>query len=109
MIHDPEILILDEPTSGLDPNQIVEIRNLIKEIGKKKTVILSTHILSEVEATCDRVIIINQGNIIAQGTMDDLRSQADAGGAHLEEIFLKVTGGHEMADVIAGLREAIRS
>ncbi|HPN13466.1 MAG TPA: ATP-binding cassette domain-containing protein, partial [Spirochaetota bacterium] len=60
MIHDPEILILDEPTSGLDPNQIIEIRNLIREIGKKKTIILSTHILPEVEATCDRVIIIDR-------------------------------------------------
>ena len=61
LIHDPEILILDEPTTGLDPNQIVEIRNLIKEIGTEKTVILSTHILPEVEATCDRIMIINQG------------------------------------------------
>ena len=61
LIHDPQILILDEPTNGLDPNQIIEIRNLIKEIGKKKTVLLSTHILSEVEASCDRVIIINKG------------------------------------------------
>ncbi len=73
MIHDPEILILDEPTSGLDPNQIIEIRNLIKEIGKKKTVILSTHILSEVEATCDRVIIINKGKIVADDRTENLR------------------------------------
>jgi ABC-2 type transport system ATP-binding protein len=76
MLHDPEILILDEPTSGLDPNQIVEIRNLIREIGKKKTVILSTHILSEVEATCDRVIIIDKGDIIADSTTSELRSTA---------------------------------
>lgn len=74
MIHDPKILILDEPTSGLDPNQIVEIRSLIREIGKRKTVILSTHILSEVEATCDRVIIINQGNIVADSLTSELRS-----------------------------------
>ncbi len=74
MIHDPEILILDEPTSGLDPNQIIEIRNLIKEIGKEKTVILSTHILSEVEATCDRVVIINQGSIVADNTTVELQS-----------------------------------
>ena len=67
MIHDPEVLILDEPTSGLDPNQIVEIRNLIKELGKEKTVILSSHILSEVEATCDRILIINRGKIVADG------------------------------------------
>ncbi|WP_258104279.1 ATP-binding cassette domain-containing protein [Marinoscillum sp. MHG1-6] len=76
MIHDPEVLILDEPTTGLDPNQIVEIRKLIKELGKEKTVILSSHILSEVEATCDRILIINRGRIVADGTSDTLRSQA---------------------------------
>ena len=76
MIHDPEVLILDEPTTGLDPNQIVEIRKLIKELGKQKTVILSSHILSEVEATCDRILIINQGRIVADGTSDTLRQQA---------------------------------
>ena len=74
IIHDPKILILDEPTTGLDPNQIIEIRNLIKEIGKKKTVILSTHILPEVEATCDRVIIINKGNIVADSRTNELRT-----------------------------------
>ena len=73
MIHDPEVLILDEPTSGLDPNQIVEIRNLIRRLGRAKTVILSTHILSEVQATCDRVIIINDGIIAADGTPDELQ------------------------------------
>jgi len=72
MIHDPDILILDEPTSGLDPNQIVEIRNLIKRVGEQKTVILSTHILSEVTATCNRVIIINEGKIVADGTPAEL-------------------------------------
>lgn len=76
MIHDPEILILDEPTTGLDPNQIVEIRKLIRDIGKEKTVILSTHILPEVEATCDRILIINRGNIAADGTAETLRKQA---------------------------------
>ena len=76
MIHDPEILILDEPTTGLDPNQIVEIRKLIKDLGKEKTVILSSHILSEVEATCDRILIINRGRIVADGTSDTLRSQS---------------------------------
>jgi ABC-2 type transport system ATP-binding protein len=74
MIHDPRILVLDEPTSGLDPNQIVEIRSLIREIGKKKTVILSTHILPEVEATCDRVIIINRGEIVADNRTTELRA-----------------------------------
>lgn len=76
MIHDPEVLILDEPTTGLDPNQIVEIRELIKELGKEKTVIFSTHILPEVEATCDRVIIINDGQIVADGAPQELRQQA---------------------------------
>jgi ABC-2 type transport system ATP-binding protein len=76
MIHDPEILILDEPTTGLDPNQIVEIRELIKNLGREKTVILSTHILPEVEATCDRILIINKGKIVADGTADTLRKQA---------------------------------
>lgn len=76
MIHDPEILIFDEPTSGLDPNQIVEIRELIRRIGKEKTVILSTHILPEVEATCDRILIINKGKIVADGTANTLRKQA---------------------------------
>ncbi|MGA8265059.1 MAG: ATP-binding cassette domain-containing protein, partial [Ignavibacteriaceae bacterium] len=76
MIHDPEILILDEPTTGLDPNQIIEIRKLIRHIGKEKTVILSTHILPEVEATCDRILIINNGKIVADGTSDTLRKQA---------------------------------
>ena len=76
MIHDPEILILDEPTTGLDPNQIVEIRDLIRHMGKEKTVILSTHILPEVEATCDRILIINRGKIVADGTADTLRKQA---------------------------------
>ena len=76
MIHDPEILLLDEPTSGLDPNQIVEIRKLIKELGREKTVILSTHILPEVEATCDRILIINNGKIVADGTPLTLRKQA---------------------------------
>ncbi|MHC4777803.1 MAG: ATP-binding cassette domain-containing protein [Planctomycetota bacterium] len=73
MVHDPEILILDEPTSGLDPNQIIEIRKLIREIGKEKTVVLSTHILAEVEATCDRVIIIHRGRIAADGKISELR------------------------------------
>jgi ABC-2 type transport system ATP-binding protein len=74
MISDPEILILDEPTSGLDPNQIVEIREIIRQIGREKTIILSTHILSEAEATCDRIVIIDKGRIIADGTPSDLRA-----------------------------------
>ncbi|MDD3642810.1 MAG: ATP-binding cassette domain-containing protein [Candidatus Krumholzibacteria bacterium] len=77
MTADPQILILDEPTSGLDPNQIAEIREIIRKIGREKTVILSTHILSEVEATCDRVVIINRGKIVADGSTDELRRGAE--------------------------------
>jgi len=87
MMHNPDILILDEPTSGLDPNQIVEIRDLIKQIGKEKTVILSTHILPEVTATCSRVVIINNGKIVAQGTADELTAGADR-----EVIYIKFKG-----------------
>ncbi|MBI1961686.1 MAG: ATP-binding cassette domain-containing protein [Parcubacteria group bacterium] len=87
MIHNPDILILDEPTSGLDPNQIVEIRDLIREIGKEKTVILSTHILPEVAATCSRVVIINNGKIVAQGTSDELTA-----GTSREVVYIKVKG-----------------
>jgi ABC-2 type transport system ATP-binding protein len=76
LIHDPEILVLDEPTTGLDPSQIIEIRELIREIGKERTVILSTHILPEVEATCSRVIIINEGSLVASGTPEELHSAA---------------------------------
>jgi ABC-2 type transport system ATP-binding protein len=78
MMSDPEILILDEPTSGLDPNQIVEIREIVKRIGREKTVILSTHILSEVEATCDRVVIINRGKIVADGSTQDLKKESQS-------------------------------
>ncbi len=72
LLHNPDVLILDEPTTGLDPNQLVEIRELIKNIGKDKTVFLSTHIMQEVEAICDRVIIINQGKIVADNNIDNL-------------------------------------
>jgi ABC-2 type transport system ATP-binding protein len=78
MVHDPDILILDEPTSGLDPNQIVEIRQLIKELGQSKTVILSTHILPEVQATCSRVVIISDGRLVADGRPDDLVAREHA-------------------------------
>ena len=75
LIHDPEVLILDEPTTGLDPNQIVEIRNLIAKIGKEKTVMLSTHIMQEVEAICDRVIIINKGKLVADERPDTIQNK----------------------------------
>ena len=76
MMNDPEILVLDEPTSGLDPNQIIEIRNIIRQIGKEKTIILSTHILSEAEATCDRVVIIDRGKIVTDSDMETLKRSA---------------------------------
>lgn len=79
MMTDPEILVLDEPTSGLDPNQIAEIRSIIKRIGKEKTIIFSTHILSEAEATCDRIVIINKGKIVADDTTQNLKNQAKSG------------------------------
>ena len=74
LLHDPEVLILDEPTTGLDPNQLIEIRNLIKEAGKEKTVLLSTHIMQEVEAICDRVIIINKGKIVLDKKLEELKT-----------------------------------
>jgi ABC-2 type transport system ATP-binding protein len=99
MIHDPKILILDEPTTGLDPNQIVEIRQLIRELGREKTVILSTHILPEVEATCDRILIINKGKIVADGTAESLRKQASGS----EIVKVQILDALEQ-DVLAGLR-----
>ena len=101
MIHDPEILILDEPTTGLDPNQIVEIRKLIKKIGKEKTVILSTHILPEVEATCDRILIINKGKIVADGTASELRSLASG------QLLIKATIEDGEINIIAASAEAL--
>lgn len=77
LIHNPEVLILDEPTTGLDPNQLIEIRQLIKKCGKTKTVLLSTHIMQEVEAMCDRVIIINHGNIVADSSIQELREKVN--------------------------------
>ena len=84
LIHDPEVLILDEPTDGLDPNQKHEVRNLIKELGRTKAVVFSTHILEEVDAACTRAIIIDRGRIVAQGTPDEL-------GRPLDEVFRRLT------------------
>ena len=91
ILHDPEVLILDEPTSGLDPNQLIGIRQLIKELGETKTVVLSTHIMQEVEAVCSQVIIINKGNIVANDSLDGLRKKNK--GKSLENIFISLTNG----------------
>ncbi len=96
MMNDPQILVLDEPTSGLDPNQIVEIRKIIKQIGKEKTVILSTHILSEVEATCDRIVIINKGKIVADDRTENLKQAA--GKAHYIHLVLSNAGLSDLQD-----------
>jgi len=100
MIHDPAVLILDEPTSGLDPNQIVEIRELIRQLGKEKTVILSTHILPEVEATCDRILIINRGQIVADGTAESLRKQAQG-----QQVLRARIEGGAADDILAALQQ----
>lgn len=102
LVHDPEVLILDEPTTGLDPNQILEIRDVIRTLGKTKTILFSTHILQEVEAVCDRVIIIDKGRIAADKTLKDLLSSPLQEGANvvslqaktrrLEDIFRELTG-----------------
>jgi len=108
LIHQPELIVVDEPMVGLDPRSARLLKDLFREfVANGGTVFLSTHTLEVAEALCDRIAIINQGEIIASGTMDELRSQAEAGGAHLEEIFLKVTGGEAMSHVIESLREAI--
>src|SRR5476651_255660 len=91
IIHDPQVLILDEPTSGLDPNQLVGIRQLIRELGTSKTIILSTHIMQEVDAVCDNVIIIDQGKIVAGDTLQGIKDQHK--GKSMEQIFNALTGG----------------
>jgi len=105
IIHDPEILILDEPTIGLDPNQVVEIRNLISELGRQKTLILCTHILSEVEAVCGRVLIINRGKLVADGAPETLR--AGLHGKQRLVVQIKANGQpDEIAQKLSGLPEA---
>ncbi len=101
LIHEPEVLILDEPTTGLDPNQIVEIRELIKSIGREKTVILSSHILAEVEATCDRILIINKGKIVAVGTPEELRRQAQ--GNEILKVKIGNAGRNEAFEALNAL------
>jgi len=103
LIHDPSVLILDEPTTGLDPNQIIEIRELIKKIGREKTVILSSHILAEVEATCDRIMIINKGRIVADGTSHDLRKQAQ--GKEILKVTIEDGDINEIFEALQNLEE----
>ncbi len=93
IVHDPDILILDEPTDGLDPNQKHEVRNLIRRMGEKKVIIFSTHILEEVEAACTRAIIVDQGKIVANGTPNELKAQAELAGS----VLVRVSGGSKEA------------
>jgi len=91
LLHDPEVLVLDEPTSGLDPNQIVEIRDVIRQLGRNKTVLFSSHILQEVEALCDRVVIINKGRLVADSTLSKLRLESSGANA-IRVSFREVMG-----------------
>lgn len=103
LIHDPDVIILDEPTSGLDPHQILEIRDLIGHLAKDKTVILSTHILQEVQATADRIVIINRGRIVGDGTLDELRARAGKD----QRLSLAVAANRvEVEKLLAGVRDA---
>lgn len=119
LMSDPEVLILDEPTSGLDPNQIVEIRSIIKEIGKKKTIIFSTHILAEAEATCDRIVIIDKGHIVADGTTASITSSrkeqyrfqlslTDANFAEAKSVLGEIEGVEEIVQVAGDAEDEIR-
>jgi len=111
LLHEPELIVVDEPMVGLDPRSARILKDLFRAfVDRGGTVFLSTHTLEVAEALCDRIAIIHQGRIIALGTMDELRAAAGgphAEAAHLEEIFLKVTGGQEVADVVASLRDAL--
>jgi len=107
LVHDPDILILDEPTVGLDPNQIIEIRNLIKELGKQKTIIICSHILPEVEATCNKVLIINKGEIVADGTPSELRTSFEGKGQVALEIKNELNSFVERVASIEGIERII--
>ncbi|UCD93480.1 MAG: ATP-binding cassette domain-containing protein [Candidatus Zixiibacteriota bacterium] len=109
LVHDPEILIFDEPTVGLDPNQIVEIRNLIKELGKVKTIILCSHILPEVEATCNRVLIISEGEIVADGTPSELQSSFEGKGRIRLQVKNNTDAFIEKIGQVPGVEKVITS
>jgi ABC-2 type transport system ATP-binding protein len=102
LIHNPEVLILDEPTTGLDPNQIIEIREVIKQLGKDKTILFSSHILQEVEAICDRVVIINKGKLVADDTLSVLRNQS--AGNNLVKVEFKETVDAALLQAIQGVQ-----
>jgi ABC-2 type transport system ATP-binding protein len=107
LIHQPELIVVDEPMVGLDPRSARILKDLFRVfVERGGTVFLSSHTLEVVGAVCDRIAIIREGGIIAQGTMEDLREQVDMGGGDLEEIFLKLTGHDGMAEVVAGLQES---
>ncbi len=109
LLHDPELIVVDEPMVGLDPRSARLLKDLLRSfVERGGSVFLSTHTLEVAEALCDRIAIIAAGEIIALGTMEELRAQSDAGGAHLEEIFLKVTGGAEVEDLLDALDGALR-
>jgi ABC-2 type transport system ATP-binding protein len=101
LLHEPEVLILDEPTSGLDPNQIVEIRDVIRRLGKDKTILFSSHILQEVEALCDRVIIINKGRLVADSPLSRLREQN--AGSNTIRVVLRETPGAALFENLPGV------
>ena len=106
LVHQPELIVVDEPMVGLDPRSARILKDLLRTfVTNGGTVFLSSHTLEVVEVLCDDLAIIHQGRIIARGSMEDLRTQAEAGEADLEEIFLKVTGGEEVAEVVASLQE----
>jgi len=105
LLHDPEVLILDEPTTGLDPNQLKDIRELIKKIGKTKTILLSTHIMQEVEAMCDRVIIINKGNIVADKNLGDLLTDQN----QVIQVEFDLSIDKELLNKLPSLKEAINT
>lgn len=109
LIHQPQLIVVDEPLVGLDPRSARILKDLFRTyVSNGGTVFLSSHTLEVVEVLCDEIAIIHEGSMIARGSMEELRAQVDDGGAHLEEIFLKVTGGEEVADVVASLRGTLR-
>jgi len=105
MVHDPAVLVLDEPTTGLDPNQIIEVRSLIKDLGRTRTVVFSTHILPEAEAVCDRILIINKGRIVADGTSEELRAQVL--GHTLFQVRIMDASPEEVLPVLRGIEQVI--